>query len=105
MTRNVARDALRQRRRQAHRQAKVARSLSGTGVSFESGVTDRLMVDRALRTLSAKDRECLYLFYYEDCSIQQIAQQLHLTPAGVRTRLHRARHRFAAEWEGIQGEP
>ncbi len=104
VTRNLARDALRKQRRQHNRETKLESSLAGVGSSFESGVTDRLMVDKVLYTLSQKDRDCLWLFYYEDYSVKDIAERLHLTPAGVRTRLHRARHRFEAEWEGIQDE-
>lgn len=62
--------------------------------------TDALLVHDTLERLPPRDRECLWLLYYEDLSIQEIANLLHLTPESVRARLSRARSRFRASWGG-----
>nr|WP_231979859.1 sigma-70 family RNA polymerase sigma factor [Tessaracoccus coleopterorum] len=46
---------------------------------------------RALRSLSETYRTVLYLFYFEDLSIAQIADLLDLGPGTVRVRLSRGR--------------
>lgn len=66
--------------------------------SFNDSMSKHVEVQQVLDTMPDKDRECLWLFYYAEYSIQQIADRLHLSPAGVRTRLHRARRRFAKQW-------
>lgn len=45
----------------------------------------------ALQQLPGKERALLYLFYYEDLSVEQLSQLLHLSSAAVRKRLSRAR--------------
>ena len=42
-------------------------------------------------SLDAKYRLPVYLYYYEDCSIQEIATALATNPSTVQTRLQRAR--------------
>lgn len=51
----------------------------------------RLDVRRALLRLPPKYRGVVYLYYYEDCSVRQIADRLSLSETAVRTRLDRAR--------------
>lgn len=45
----------------------------------------------AVMSLDAKYRLPVYLYYYEDCSIQEIATALATNPSTVQTRLQRAR--------------
>lgn len=56
--------------------------------------------DHQLRELLAglppKDRNVLHLYYYEDYSVEQISRLLGVRASTVRTRLTRARRRFAA---------
>ncbi|MDA8346488.1 MAG: sigma-70 family RNA polymerase sigma factor [Thermaerobacter sp.] len=61
--------------------------------------TDVLAVHEVMNHLRPRDRECLWLAYYEDLSIAETAKALHLSPEAVRTRLRRARDRFRAQWE------
>lgn len=102
VTRNLARDALRQRRRR--RDHMTEKLEYGVQDSFEHTSTHRLMVQQVLQTLPKTDQECLSLFYFADYSVEQIAWRLHLTPTAVRTRLHRARRRFADHWGGLHDE-
>ncbi|MDA8200926.1 MAG: sigma-70 family RNA polymerase sigma factor [Thermaerobacter sp.] len=64
------------------------------GVDPAEGLGDRAAILGALESLSPGDRECLWLFYYEGWSTDQIAHALDRSPATVRTRLKRARDRF-----------
>ncbi len=66
---------------------------------MEQQVVQRLAVEDALRHLAPGDQECLWLFYYQSLSVAEIAPILGLSETGVRTRLHRARRRFAQVWK------
>lgn len=46
------------------------------------------------------DRTCLWLFYYGDRSVHEVATALRISDSAVKTRLHRARHRFQELWGG-----
>lgn len=51
----------------------------------------RLDLGRALESLPPHYREIILLRDFEELSIRELAQQLTLTPAAVKSRLHRAR--------------
>ena len=51
---------------------------------------DRELIDSVLR-LPVKYREPIYLYYYEDYSVSEIASMLRLTQSAVKTRLQRGR--------------
>ena len=59
-----------------------------------------LALDEALRQLAEKDRLVIHLFYYEECSTQEIARMMRTTEGAVRTRLTRARQRLGKILEG-----
>ena len=59
-----------------------------TEASEEQGVLEAVM------SLDAKYRLPVYLYYYEDCSIQEIAAALETNPSTVQTRLQRAREKL-----------
>ena len=59
-----------------------------------------LALDEALRQLAEKDRLVIHLFYYEECSPQEIARMMRTTEGAVRTRLTRARQRLGKILEG-----
>lgn len=46
---------------------------------------------KAVMQLKPKERACVHLFYYEDLSIDQIAQHLKMNASTVKSHLHRAR--------------
>lgn len=97
----------------AHRKAQRHPEKRGTGqesgvpqdAGFESALTTRLAVQETLDRLSGRDRECLWLFYYQGWSVPQISNSLHLSGMNVRTRLHRARKNFAKLWGGDEYDP
>ena len=59
-----------------------------------------LALHEALRQLAEKDRLVIHLFYYEECSTQEIARMMRTTEGAVRTRLTRARQRLGKILEG-----
>ncbi len=51
----------------------------------------RCTVQKAMLDLSTKNREVMLLFYYEDLSLDEIAERLNLSLAAVKSRLHKSR--------------
>ena len=58
-------------------------------LSFETEEDSGLF--QAVMALPAKYRMAIHLFYYEDYSVEEIANILHITPGNVKTRLSRGR--------------
>lgn len=52
---------------------------------------DNVDIKAAINKLDDTTRDIVYMFYYEDMSIQQIADTLEMNPNTVKTRLSRAR--------------
>ncbi|WP_163970443.1 sigma-70 family RNA polymerase sigma factor [Oceanobacillus halotolerans] len=61
---------------------------------------DNNVLFKKILNLSVKLREVLILYYYEDLSIQEIAEILEVKPNTVKTRLHRARKGLKNHIEG-----
>ena len=60
---------------------------------------------RAVMELPEKHRVILYLFYYEDLSVREIALVLKISETAVTSRLSRARQALKKEWtEVLQDE-
>ncbi|MGC8489454.1 MAG: RNA polymerase sigma factor [Clostridia bacterium] len=57
-----------------------------------------LLVTDALRRLSHRDRECLWLFYYAGLSLKEVGTVMGLSVSQVKGHLYRARRHFAAAW-------
>jgi RNA polymerase sigma-70 factor (ECF subfamily) len=55
-------------------------------------------IDRLLASLSDVQRAAVVLYYYEDSSIEQVAQALGIPIGTVKTHLHRARGLLRAGW-------
>ena len=53
-------------------------------------------IKRAVAQLSAKQRICIHLFYYEDMKIIEIAQCSEMTTSTVKSHLHRGRVKLQA---------
>lgn len=51
--------------------------------------------------LPEKYRVVLYLFYYEEFSVKEIAELLHIKESAVTTRLARAREKLKSELKGV----
>lgn len=56
---------------------------------------------QAVMDLPEKHRTILYLFYYEDLSLREIAQLLKLSETAVTSRLSRARRVLKDEWTEV----
>ena len=91
-TANQCRDLLKSA---AHRRSRGLEEAEQIPAAAEDTDT-RLAVRQALLALPVKYRGVVYLFYYEDCTVRQIAQQLSLSETAVRTRLDRARKQLRA---------
>ena len=76
------------------RLAEPPRELSA---SPEDRVLAATGLQEALRGLGAEDRLALYLYHYLDLPIEEVARVLRVSPAGARTRIHRAGRRFRAQ--------
>ena len=50
-----------------------------------------LSIRAAIRSLPEKHREVVYLFYYAEQSIQEIAETLHIPQGTVKSRLNHAK--------------
>lgn len=99
VARNVAVDMVRRRRRRANTVSAMA--LERVPPDDEA---ERVAVRHVLNTLPDLDRTCLVLFYFADWKVDDIARELQLSQAGVKTRLHRARARFAEAWKETDDE-
>jgi RNA polymerase sigma-70 factor (ECF subfamily) len=64
---------------------------------FEDEVAGRISMDRALATLSERDRELVSLRYGADLTAKQIGSLLDLSTNAVEVALHRALDRLRAE--------
>ncbi|MCW5937912.1 MAG: RNA polymerase sigma factor [Fimbriimonadaceae bacterium] len=64
------------------------------------GVDPDPKVDACLNAMSPADRAVLTFFYWEDLSLQEIAEVLECSPNAAKTRLFRARERFRELYRG-----
>ena len=85
--------------------AAEAKAASDSMQQFESEsgtAAQDVMLERALATLSPKQRAVVHLFYYEGYSTTEIAKIIGDAPATVRSHLHRARKALRIELEDTQ---
>lgn len=94
VTANLSRDLLRKRRRQAPLTEAETIAAPETEPDYD--------VRRAILALPVSYRGVVYLYYYEQYSVRQIAQMLHLSETAVRSRLHRARRQLEKYLGGTQ---
>jgi RNA polymerase sigma-70 factor, ECF subfamily len=59
----------------------------------EPGV-ERMDLERALGRLPARDRQALFLHFYLDLPVEEVALALGMSPAAARARIYRACHRL-----------
>jgi RNA polymerase sigma-70 factor (ECF subfamily) len=64
---------------------------------------ERDMVQRVLMEVAVNHRDVLVLRYYQDLSIEEIAEVLACSSAAAKVRLHRARHHFKEKFSAIYG--
>ncbi|GAA4699587.1 hypothetical protein GCM10023198_20230 [Promicromonospora umidemergens] len=90
MVLNLYLDGWRRRKRWAVIEPRIA---TDDRVRFpDSGITARADVVQALSRLSPRQRACVVLRYFEDMTIEQVAQTLGNAPGTVKRHLHDALH-------------
>lgn len=65
-------------------------------------IDERMDIRRAIESLDEKTRLCTVLYYFEDMSVEQVAQAVGARQGTVKSRLHRARERLRRVLEGYQ---
>lgn len=104
----VARRVLANHRRGDARRTRLGERLRAElAVVLPDGWEDRghevTVVRQAVAALDEVDRELLLLTTWEGLTPSEVAEVLDLTPVAVRSRLHRARRRLAAQLEASGG--
>ena len=64
----------------------------------------RDQVHCALRSLPAQTRQVLYLRFFEELSLEQIAGSLHISLAAAKMRLYRALDRFDTQFHALDAQ-
>jgi RNA polymerase sigma factor (sigma-70 family) len=98
VARRVLANQLRGERRRVRLVERLREDLA-TAVPSESSSRPESVAMKALSRMDARDREVLLLAGWEELGPNEIADVLEISPAAVRSRLHRARKRFKAELE------
>ena len=88
---NVARGRF--RRRAVDRRARAALAAQADQVAIDYGVDSATVLDvrTALAQLPRRQREVCVWFYFLDCSVADVARELHTSEGNVKASLHRAR--------------
>ncbi|QOR71355.1 sigma-70 family RNA polymerase sigma factor [Ruania alkalisoli] len=68
---------------------------NGRAPAWVDSAGDRVDVQRALQTLTERQRACTVLRYYADLTVPQIADELYLSAGAVKRYLHEAKGRLA----------
>ncbi len=58
----------------------------------------------AVDTLSPKNRSVILLFYYEQFSLQEVANRLNISVSAVKGRLHKSRHQLREQLSLLQDQ-
>jgi RNA polymerase sigma factor (sigma-70 family) len=101
----IARNLLRDRHRQASRQAVHEPLAAAADVPAADAADLALEVDRAIAQLPDTDREVFLLLETVGLSYEEIANVTGLTVSAVRSRLHRARRSLAAALSLVSARP
>jgi RNA polymerase sigma-70 factor, ECF subfamily len=64
---------------------------------IEPGSEDRLDLTREMSRLPATDRAALFLFFYVDLPLAEVAKVLKISPQAAKSRVHRAIERLRLE--------
>ncbi len=92
--------SIQEARKHKHRHRLVDLSeASGTVAPIEADTSDP-MIQAAMTKLVPQDRALLVLFYWEELSLQEIADSVGCNVNAAKTRLYRARERFRQIYEG-----
>jgi RNA polymerase sigma factor (sigma-70 family) len=101
----VARRLLANQRRGARRRGRLVGRLReelAAAIDYEAPPSGETAVMEALARLKEEDREVLMLAGWEQLEPAEIAGVLEISAVAARSRLHRARRRFRAAFEGLE---
>ncbi len=92
--------SIQEARRSRHKYKHVELTEAVERVAPEPPETIDPKIHVALQKLTPNDRALLILFYWEELSLQEIADSLRCNVNAAKTRLYRARERFRMVYEG-----
>jgi RNA polymerase sigma factor (sigma-70 family) len=69
-----------------------------------SGITFKRSVRQTISNLADKDKQMLYLYYFEKKSQSEIAEMLNIPVGTVKSRLYMAKQNFKKEYEARSGD-
>ncbi|AIE87871.1 RNA polymerase sigma factor [Fimbriimonas ginsengisoli] len=92
--------SIQEARRHRHRWRNVELDETTAGAAPEEADTSDPKVQATLLRMVPADRALLVLFYWEELSLQEIADSLGCNVNAAKTRLYRARERFRMLYEG-----
>lgn len=98
---NTAIQHARRTKRQRQSEPLDETSLAGM-MEDDEGVLLSAKVSLALGALREEDRAVLTLYYWEEQSLEQLAEVLGCSPNAAKTRLYRARERFRLAWNNLE---
>jgi len=92
--------SIQEARRHRHRWRNVELDEATAGTTVEEPDTTDPRVQAILSRLAPADRALLVLFYWEELTLQEIADSIGCNVNAAKTRLYRARERFRVLYEG-----
>jgi RNA polymerase sigma-70 factor (ECF subfamily) len=92
--------SIQEARRHRHRHRNVELDEAMTKAAPEPPDSSDPRIQGAMARLTPGDRGLLVLFYWEELSLQEIAESLGCNVNAAKTRLYRARERFRVLYEG-----
>ena len=96
VTINLCKNSLK-RRDNNYLELKDTESITG---DFEQNIENNIDIIKALEKLSADERICILLYYYEDYKISQISKALKMKENTVKSHLKRAKEKLKNELKG-----
>lgn len=94
--------SIQEARRHRHRHRHVELDEAMATAAPEQPDTSDPRIQAAMAKLAPQDRALLTLFYWEELSLQEIADSLGCNVNAAKTRLYRSRERFRVIYEGEQ---
>lgn len=79
-------------------------TLESATVSPEESVIQSLDIDRAMGRLSPENRATLYLYYYLDLPMEEVARLLGISVGAARARVYHAAHRLRPDLELMEDD-
>lgn len=75
-----------------------------SGKEFTEGISDNIVLHQALDKLTGKERTLIYLFYYEEYKVGEIAECLSISESAAYVRLNRTRKKLKRLLKGVYAD-